>query len=480
MKKLFCILFILSYFCGIAQSVNYFEKTFKKKHPFYITKSLFLTEDIIPKQYSEVKAKSFFGKNYVKHSFMPDYYYGVTLNSEGFKKLKKYNIYGSVFFTEQYSKGMLGKNTFASKYCSPYYLTDTLQKKWKWQKIKVQSLISNKLGEKINAEIGVQYTAQHKVNYQLPKPLLYKNTLTIYPSLGYKIDDKHKIALGYRYQNSNNSISIDDGSATSKVQLFSVTGVGNLTDNEGLASNYQYKNEASNIVSLKGIGNFKHNRQLSYRLSLEKMKQQGYNNKLKKNSVFTYNEWVSNANIQLKTKNTHHMVFTNYNVVYQSGKGIHKKPRVNTTFTQKIFQEAELLFLQKKQKQAFGVKFTHIHQKEANTIFANFYNFNYLKLEGSYDKKILIKQNRVFFSIKAGCQLPTHSRSQFIKTNAYIKRFIIPFTKFYNQKFYFFQIAPKYTFLSKTNSNFNIGFKTKTIGVNNINFFNELFLTIQF
>lgn len=480
MKKLFCTLFTLSCFYSIAQSVNCFEKTFKKKHPFYITQSLFLTEDIIPKQYSEVKAKSFFGENYVKHSFMPNYYYGVTLNSEGFKKLKKHSIYGNVFFTERYSKGVLGKNTFESKYCSPYYLTDTLQKNWKWQKIRVQSLISSNLGKEINAEISVQYTAQHKVNYQLPKPLLYKNKLTVYPTLGYKINNKHKIALGYKYQNSNDDVSIDGGSVASKVQLFSVTGVGNLTNNKGLAGNYQYKNKTSNTILLKSFSNFKNNKQLSCLFSLEKMNQQGYNNKLKKSTIFNYNEWISDVNIQLKENKANYIIFTNYNITYQNGKGIHKKPRVNTTFTQKVFQEAELLFLQKKQNQAFGIKLAYTRKKEANTIFANFYDFSYLKLTGNYHKKVSVNRNDFLFSVKTGFLLPTHSNSQFIKTNAYITNFIIPFTKFYRQKFYFFQIAPKYTIVSKKSSNFNIGFKTRVLAVNNINLFNELFIKMQF
>lgn len=451
----------------------------KNKHPFYTTQSLFLTNEILPNSYAEATLTGFFGENNNTHPFMPKNYHGVQFYSEGLKKIKKYTLYGNIRFNEQYNNGVLGKNIFETAYLSPYYLSDTLQKDWKWQTITATAQLSRNISKKINTELAVSYTGQHKVNYQFPKPLLYKNSIAVRPQIGYTFTKNHKISIGYTYKNSNTDSSIDDGTV-SQIQLFSITGLGNLTNNNGAGSNYRFEKENANTISLQGIhtlGKINFN----YQFSVEKMEQEGFDDNLKKVAVFNYNEWISKAVSQISINTIRNRYFIHYKLMYQDGKGTHIQPRENSTYTEKLSQELAFLLHQKEKYQTIGLTLTHTHQKEANSSFANLYDIDYLKVMASYQKQFFIQQKKLSIAAKIGYQTPTYKYNRFVKTNHFISNYILPLTEFYDQDFCIIQVSPQLLFPVKAIQNdVSIGINTHFTIANKINFYNGLFVKANF
>lgn len=480
MKKIYTLIF-LCYFCKIeAQSEYSLVNNLANFHPFYQTQSLFLSQEHIPQQLGYANFTTYAGKNNNNHPFMPKNFCGFNLNSSGFKSLNKIHLHGSINFKEQYNNAELGKNTFQTEYLSPNFISDTLQKNWKWQYITAKTLISNNITNKINTEFGVQYTAQHKVNYQLPKPLLYKNMVAIRPSLGYLINDRHKISLKYVYKNSNTDISVDDGAIT-QVQIFSITGVGNLANSNGFASNYRHETERSNKISVQGISKINNNKELLYRISAEKMNLKGYDDNLKQIQIFDYNEWITKAKAQLKLNLNAHFFIVNYKFSYQNGKGTHQQPRVNTTFTEKLWQRLQLRLYQYEKQQIFGFSVAQTHQREANTIFANFYDFDFIRFAGSYQKTFQAKKTDVILFAEFGYQTPTYKKNRIVKTNAFITNFVLPFTEFYHQNFFAISLKPMVSFSVKSLKNkMNLGINSQFVITNDINYYNNLFFKIIF
>lgn len=479
MKNSYFFLILMFSFQVKAQK-NDFYNTLNKSHHFYTIKSLFLTDSLLPNSFANIYSEGFYGKNELKHPFMADNFYGINVSSEGGKKMKKYNIYGIIRFNERYDNGALGKNIFSTKYLSPYYLLDTLQKDWKHQKVMVKTIMSKNITARLNTEITAQYTAQHKVNYQYPKPLLYGNNFKIQPAIGYKINRNHKISLGYFYKNNNYEVTIDDG-AVSQVKIFSVTGVGNLTNRKGFGSNYRYVSGKSNSIIFKGLSNFAKNNTLSYRLSLENTTQKGFDDSHKKQSVFDYNEWLTNVVTQLKIKHPKTEISIKYQLLYQSGKGTHLLPKNNDTFTEKTNQKLELLYYNTATKKHINLSVKHLHQREANSIYANFYDFDYLLFLGNYTKTLSVGNKEFCFSSSVGYQTPIYQKNRFVKKNPYINHFLLPFINFYDQDFFYIHFSHRSNFLL-FKSDVQIGFNTQVaLNISNkINLFNSLSIKTRF
>ncbi|MFL0095866.1 DUF6850 family outer membrane beta-barrel protein [Tenacibaculum maritimum] len=480
MKYVYCFMMFL--YCNQLKGQILFEEggLFKENTSFYEIGSLFLIDEKEIKDSTVVLGKSFYGKNNVKHAFIPTSYEGILLASEGIKKVEGMLFYGKIKFKEQYNNATLGKNTFESFYQSPYYLTDTIQKQWKLQQVKAETLVSNGTDKKLHTTLKFTYHVQHKVNNQFPKALLYKNSLAVSPSFGYKFNKKHRLVFKYNYQNNTKEITIDGGTIAQS-RIFSITGVGNLANNKGLGSNYRFEKEISNEIGLQGAFKLARNTLLKYQFSLEQVKQRGFDDALKQVQVFDYDEWITKGAIYFKKESFLNIFYMSYGIFYQDGKGRHMKPRINNTFTEKLFQKIKVSLYQKEQATLFTASINHTHKQEVNTIYANLYDIDYIEMVGSYKKQFFIKRGCLSFLVGVGYQTSTFVKNRFVKENVYIKRYLLPYLQFYNQDFYYINFLPKFKFPIKSmKSSITIGIHTNLTMVNHVNFYNALFLKANF
>ncbi len=474
------IAFILQATSIQAQKSIATAKAMHQNHLLFQSESLFLAQHRMPKSYAQATLSSFTATNHYRHAFMPKTSTGFTVHAHGYKPLKSLQIFGEALFQEQYNDSEIGKNAFTSEYLSPYYLSDVILKNWKWQMASVKTTLSKNLTSTINTSLSLGYTAQHKVNYAFPKSLLYKNTIVVKPSIGVHLSENHKVSFSYQYKNSQNDISIDDGTV-STVRLYAITGLGNLANPLGGASNYRHEREISHKIGLQGVSAITTNNEFFYALQLEKFKQQGFDDLFKNAQVFDYAEWISTAKFQLTSTIDNKIHRIQYQLQYRDGKGTYVQPRSHHTYTEKLEQQLNWTTENPRKKETLGIHLAHIHQREANSIFANYYDIDYLKITGSFKKEMIIQNRPWQIHLNIGYQTPTHFKNRFVKTNHYIDRFILPYIAFHNRDFYLINLTPKTLIpIKKLNEDLLIGWNSAIVLTDTVNHYNGLSVKMLF